>query len=337
MKSILSSKYLSVIITVILFIIAFAIPSVIYPGFFSMQVFFNLFIDNAFLIVTAIGVTFVIITGGIDLSVGSMIAFTSMVIASLLEKGVSPVIVIPFALLLGTLAGLIMGFLIEYFKIQPFIATLSGMFFLRGSCFLISIQSISINDPFFKTLSQTRISFPGGAYISISVVIAMIMMGIAIYLAHYTRYGRVLYAIGGNEESAKLMGLPVGRTKIMVYGFSGFCSSLGGVLFTIYMLSGYGLHTNGLEMDAIASAVIGGTLLSGGSGYVFGTLFGVLIQGLIQVIIMFQGTLSSWWTKIFVGILLFVFIVLQRLITAQREEQKASSKRLETGKQTAAV
>src|SRR5690554_1374847 len=201
-----------------------------------------------------------------------------------------------------------MGFLVEKFKIQPFIVTLAGMFFLRGSCFLISTQSISISNPFFQWLSGTRIKFPGGSFVSISVLVAMLVLAVAMYLAHYTKFGRVLYAIGGNEESARLMGLPVSRTKIMVYGFSGFCSSLGGVLFTVYTLSGYGLHTNGLELDAIASAVIGGTLLTGGSGYVFGTLFGVLIQGLIQVIIMFQGTLSSWWTKIFVGLLLFVFI-----------------------------
>ncbi len=337
MKVILDSKYFSFFITVALFIIGFAIPSAIYPGFFSMQVFFNLFIDNAFLIITAIGMTFVILTGGIDLSVGSMIAFTSMVIATLLEMNISPLIVIPFALIIGTLIGLSMGFLIQYFNLQPFIVTLAGMFLLRGACFIINLQSITITDPFFRTLSQTRIKFPGGAHISISVVASIIMLVIAIYLAHYTKFGRVLYAIGGDEESAKLMGLPVARTKIMVYGFSGFCSSLAGVAFTVYMLSGYGLHAQGLELGAIASVVIGGTLLTGGSGFVFGTLFGVLIQGLIQNIIMFQGTLSSWWTKIFVGILLFSFILIQRLITSRREGQKHSSKKSESNKQTVTV
>lgn len=277
--------------------------------------------------------TFVILTGGIDLSVGSMIAFTSMVIASLLEKNVNPFLVIPLVLLIGTSVGLIMGFLIQHFKIQPFIMTLAGMFLLRGLCFLISIESITIRDPFFRTVAQAKIKFPGGAHISVSVIVALLMLGIAIYIAHYTKFGRVLYAIGGDEESAKLMGLPVARTKIMVYGFNGFCSSLAGVVFTFYILSGYGLHAQGLELSAIASVVIGGTVLTGGFGYVFGTLFGVLIQGLIQVIIMFQGTLSSWWTKIFVGILLFVFIVVQRSTVARKEGQKKSAKKVNINKQ----
>jgi len=140
---------------------------------------------------------------------------------------------------------------------------------------------------------------------------------LAVYLAHFTRFGRNTYAIGGSESSAVLMGLPVARTKMLVYAFSGFCSALGGVVFTFYMLSGYGLHAVGLELDAIAAVVIGGTLLTGGSGYVIGTFFGVLIQGVIQTIITFEGTLSSWWTKMVIGLLLFLFILLQRVFTAR--------------------
>ena len=135
----------------------------------------------------------------------------------------------------------------------------------------------------------------------------------AVFVAHYTRFGRTVYAIGGNEQSAVLMGLPVGRTKVLIYTINGFCSALAGVVFTFYMLSGYGLHAVGMEMDAIASVVIGGTLLSGGVGYVLGTMFGVLILGTIQTLIVFQGTLSSWWTKIVIGVLLFLFCLLQRL------------------------
>lgn len=130
--------------------------------------------------------------------------------------------------------------------------------------------------------------------------------------------GRTVYAIGGNEHSAVLMGLPVARTTVLVYAFSGFCSALGGVVFSFYMLSGYGLHAMGLELDAIAAVVIGGTLLTGGVGYVIGTLFGVLILGVIQTLISFDGTLSSWWTRIVIGTLLLVFCLLQRLMEARR-------------------
>jgi simple sugar transport system permease protein len=121
-----------------------------------------------------------------------------------------------------------------------------------------------------------------------------------------------VYAIGGSEQSALLMGLSVPRTKVLVYTFSGLCSALAGVVFTFYMLSGYGLHAGGMEMDAISATVIGGTLLTGGFGNVVGTMFGVLIYGTIQTLIMFQGTLSSWWTKIVMGLLLLVFCLLQK-------------------------
>ncbi len=144
-------------------------------------------------------------------------------------------------------------------------------------------------------------------------------MVIALYLAHYTRFGRSVYAIGGSEQSALLMGLPVARTQILVYTLSGFCSALAGVVFTFYMLSGYGLHAVGMELDTIAAVVIGGTLLTGGVGFVIGTFFGVLIQGVIQTIISFEGTLSSWWTKIVIALLLFFFILLQRLFSSRRK------------------
>jgi simple sugar transport system permease protein len=138
-------------------------------------------------------------------------------------------------------------------------------------------------------------------------------------MAHATEFGRTVYAIGGNEHSATLMGLPVARTTVLVYTLSGFCSALGGVVFTFYTLSGYGLHAVGLELDAIAAVVIGGTLLTGGVGYMAGTLFGVLTLGIIQSLIMFDGSLSSWWTRIVIGALLFVFCVLQRVFEVGRK------------------
>jgi len=324
----INKKYIPLFITVVLFVVMFGIGSIVYTGFFSLQVFLNLFIDNAFLAITAIGVTFVIISGGIDLSVGSVIALTTMLSADLLEhQNMSPVFVIPFVLFIGAALGCIMGCMIHFYKVQPFIATLSGMFFARGICYVISIDSITITNKFYRAVSQYRIHFPTGDFISINVIILLVVVVLAMYLAHFTKFGRVVYAIGGSEQSAVLMGLPVGRTKVLVYTLSGFCSALAGVVFNFYMLSGYGLHAQGLELDAIASAVIGGTLLSGGVGYVFGTVFGVLILGTIQTLIIFQGTLSSWWTKIAIGLLIFIFILLQRIFVPKNEQSKKKIKR----------
>lgn len=319
----LHRKYIPILVTFSLLAFMFAAGSFRYTGFFSLQVLLNLLIDNAFLIITAVGMTFVIVSGGIDLSVGSVIALTTMICASLVEQqGWSPGIVIPMVLIMGTLFGTLMGAIIHYFKIQPFIVTLAGMFLARGLCYIISINTITITNPFFTHVAQLKITLPGGSFISINVIIALIIVIAAIYIAHYTRIGRNVYAVGGNEQSALLMGLPVARTKIFVYAFSGFCSSLAGVVFTFYMLSGYGLHAMGLELDTIAAVVIGGTLLTGGVGYVFGTFIGVLIQGVIQTIISFEGTLSSWWTKILIGLLLFIFILFQRLLSERRASMK---------------
>jgi ribose/xylose/arabinose/galactoside ABC-type transport system permease subunit len=314
----LNRKYLPLVATISLFVAMATLGSVRYTGFFSAQVFLNLLIDNAFLIIVAVGMTFVILSGGIDLSVGSMIALTTMVSASLVERhGWSPGFVLPLVLLMGAAFGGLMGFLIERFRLQPFIVTLAGMFMARGLCYLISIDSIDIANPFYSAVSQVRIPVFAGASVSVGAVIAVIVLLVAIFIAHCTPFGRAVYAVGGNEHSAMLMGLPVRGTLIGVYTLSGLCSALAGVVFTFYMLSGYGLHAVGLELDAIAAVVIGGTLLTGGVGYVFGTLFGVLMLGIIQTLISFDGTLSSWWTRIVVGALLFVFCLLQRLFAAR--------------------
>ena len=313
------SRYLPLAATIALFVVVSLIGSVTYTGFFSAQVFLNLLIDNAFLIVVAVGETFVILAGGIDLSVGSVIALTTMVSAALVEKaGWHPLVVIPLVLAMGTAFGTFMGWLIARFRLQPFIVTLAGMFLARGLCYLISIDSISITSSWYATVSQLRIPVMSGASLSIGAVIALIVLAAAVFVAHYTPFGRTLYAVGGNPQSALLMGLPVNAATIGAYALSGFCSALGGVLFTFYMLSGYGLHAMGLELDAIASVVIGGTLLTGGVGYVIGTLFGVLLLGIIQTLISFDGSLSSWWTKIAVGALLLVFCLSQRAFSAKR-------------------
>jgi galactofuranose transport system permease protein len=315
----ITPKMLPLAATISLFILMAALGSVFYTGFFSAQVFLNLLIDNAFLCIVAVGMTFVILSGGIDLSVGSVIALTTMVSAYLVEKQHwSPVLVIPLVLLMGTLFGALMGVLIQRFRLQPFIVTLAGMFLARGLCYVISIDSISITDPVYTALAQWRMPLWDDASLSFGALLALVVLAAAMFIAHSTQFGRTVYAIGGNEQSAVLMGLPVRSTLVGVYTLSGFCSALAGVVFTLYTLSGYGLHAVGLELDAIAAVVIGGTLLSGGVGYVFGTLFGVLILGIIQTLITFDGSLSSWWTRIVIGALLFVFCLLQRLFEARK-------------------
>ena len=324
MKGLLHTPYFTSLVTVLLLVVMLGLGGAAYPGLLSTQVIFNLLIDNAFLLVIAVGMTFVIVSGGIDLSVGSVLALSTMIAAWLLNVAHwPPLLVIVTVLALGTVFGAGMGALIHYFKLQPFIVTLAGMFLARGLCYLISINSITIDDPLFVAMSQTQLQFLGG-FVSPGVVIAVITLLLAIWLAHATPFGRAVYAIGGNEQSALMMGLPVGRTKVFIYAFSGFCAALGGVLFSFYMLSGYGLHAQGTELDAIAAVVIGGTLLSGGYGYVAGALSGVLVLGTIQTLIAFDGTLSSWWTKIVIGGLLFVFCVVQRLMAMGQKNTNRS-------------
>jgi len=301
-------------VTVVLLAAMLLVGCALYEGFLSLQVMLNLLIDNAFLLVIAIGMGFVILSGGIDLSVGAVLALATMISAWLLQVAHwPPVAVIATVLLLGAAFGGGMGAVIHYFRLQPFIVTLAGMFLARGLCYLISIESITIEDPLFVAMSQTQLPFFGG-FISPGALIALAMLGCAVWLAHYSGFGRAVYAVGGNEQSAAMMGLDVGRTRILVYALSGFCAALAGVLFAFYMLSGYGLHAQGTELDAIAAVVIGGTLLSGGYGYILGALSGVLVLGTIQTLIAFDGTLSSWWTRIVIGGLLFVFCVVQRVM-----------------------
>ncbi|CAG4908593.1 galactofuranose ABC transporter, permease protein YjfF [Paraburkholderia saeva] len=307
-------RTLPLAVTIALFCALFGFGSVMYTGFFSWQVLLDLLVDNAFLLIVAIGMTFVIVSGGIDLSVGSVVALTTIVEAVLAERmHLSVWIILPIVLMMGTLFGAVQGALIHFFRLQPFIVTLAGMFFARGLCFLITTQSITISDPTFKAISAFRLKIGTGS-VSANVLIALATLVAAIFIAHFTRFGRNVYAVGGNARSALLMGLPVARTKVGVYALSGFCSALGGAVFTFYVLSGYGLQGQGMELDAIAATVIGGTLLTGGVGYVIGSLFGVGILGTIQTLITFDGTLSSWWTRIVIGALLCAFCLLQRLI-----------------------
>lgn len=312
-------RHIPVIATLALLLVMYGIGVSQYTAFSNIQVVFNVFIDNGFLLVIAIGMTFVILTGGIDLSVGSVAAMTAMVSASLLRDGMPAPLVLIIALLIGPLLGFLMGCAIHFFDIQPFVVTLAGMFFARGVCTWISSTSIPITDPFWTAAAQQRIGDPRGNFVSVSVLIAFAVVAVAAYTLAYTPLGRRVYAIGGNPQSALLMGLPVGQTRIAVYAISGLCSAIGGILLSFYTLSGAPLIAVGMELEVIAAVVIGGTVLAGGSGYALGTVLGVLVLGVIQTLITFDGSLNSWWTKIVIGGLLFAFILLQRLIGIRKK------------------
>lgn len=305
-----------VLITMTIFIVGYLICGWMYPTMQKPQVFFNLFINNASLLIVSIGMTFVIISKGIDLSVASMIALTSVASAVLLRDGASPLIVMPLMLLMGVIFGLAMGSIIHFLKVEPFVVTLMGSFFARGMSFIINQNSVTISDEFYRFLALTKIPIPffEKAYVYIPSLVGIVLLFVAVYVFFFTRFGRTVYAIGNNEQSALLMGLPVGRTKISVYCISGFCSALAGIVFSISLLSGFGDYAPTLEMDAIASVIMGGTLLTGGVGNVIGSMFGVLINGTIVSVLQFNGTLSSWWTRIGVGILTLAFIGIQSLI-----------------------
>ncbi len=319
-------RNLSLLVTLGLFIIMFGLGSVAFPGFFSFQNFFNLFIDNAYLLILAVGMTFVIISGGIDLSVGSVLALAGMVSASLLEKAhMSPVFVIPIVLAIGTALGLFMGYLIQTFDLPPFIITLAGLYLARGLCYIVNLFTIAVQNPFFQAMAHGQVPMPGGSFLSPGALIAIGVVLVGFFVSRYTKFGRTVYAIGGSEQSAILMGLPVARTKILIYALSGFCAARGGIVFTFYTLSGYGLNGSGMELDTIAAVVIGGTLLTGGVGNIFGTVLGVLVYGSIQVLIVFQGTLNSWWTRIAIGFLVFVFVVLQGAFETRRTRAASGS------------
>lgn len=315
MRRLPSRRGMPLLITFGVGIVLYGTVATWFPAFTHLQVFVNLLGDNAFLGIAAIGVTFVILAGGIDLSIGAAIGCTSIFIASMVQlHGWSPAVAMLVALAGGTLVGIIQGALIHFFELQSFLVTLAGLFFYRGLALLISREAITLNHPLYQTLSMFAIKLGPHAYLSLPALLFVVVFLIACGIATFLPAGRLVYALGGSEQSAMLMGLPVALTKIGVYAFCGFCAALAGITATIYMSSGNALTGAGLELDAIAAVVIGGTLLSGGVGGPLGTLLGVLIFGIIQTAITFQGTLSAWWARIVMGLLLLAFILLQTLL-----------------------
>ena len=321
-------KYIMVLATIGIFLAIYIAGAIMYgdKGFTKLRTFAMLFVDNAYIGISAVGMTMVLITGGIDLSVAAVASLTGMFIAyGTTVLGLDPVLCMAFSIAVGILLGLGMGALVTYLKIPPFVATLTGMFLARGVCSLISRDSISINNDlidkmagwkvYFMTLKNGEwVKIKPVAYINLNVVLFIVMIIIGTYILQKTRFGRNVYAIGGNEQSARLMGLPVDRTKMMVYAFNGFCSALAGIAYSLYVKSGWNLALQGGELDVISAAVIGGVLLSGGVGYMIGTFFGVLLKAVIPCLITFNGTLSSWWGKIITGALVLLFVALQQIV-----------------------
>ena len=314
MSVLLNKKYLPFYATVVVFFAIFLIGGAMYDNFLSMRVLGNILADNSFIIIAAIGATFVILSGGIDLSIGSMIGFVGVCMAVLDSMGFDPLTTSLLMLVFGFAFGAIQGWIIDTLDIQPFIVTLAGLFLLRGMCFMVTINSVPITHDWADLYSDIRIRLPDRGLLRSSAIVMLISLAVAIFIAHFTRFGANVYAIGGDRESARLMGVNVRKTTVLIYATGGLYSALAGVVYALNTKSGYPLAGSTLELSAIAAVVLGGTLLSGGVGTVAGTLFGGMILGLISTLIIFNGSLNSAWILISSGVLLFVFIVMHRFL-----------------------
>ena len=333
----LNSNTILLLITIALFVVMYAIGCVIYggKGFTHFQTFLNILINNAGLLCVACGTTCIMLTGGIDISVGALIAMDCMLLAVGMERwGMSAPLLCVLVLLIGIVFGLVQGFCVGYLEIQPFIVTMAGMFFARGMTAVISTDQVSISqNAFFLGLANAKIKLPFGGYTNnkgvlqvpfmrVTVVVAVVVLVLILFMLRYTKFGRSLYAVGGNEQSATMMGLDVKKTKLKAYVLGSFLCSIGGICYCLNTMSGSVRQALGLEMDAISSAVIGGTLLTGGVGNVIGTFFGVLINGTISTLVKTNGKLLSSWSSIAVAALLCFFIVLQSIFAKIKDSKK---------------
>ena len=334
----LSDTNLLLIITCIVFVAMYA-SAVIFlkKGFLKPQMFFNILNENASLIVLACGMTLVMITGGIDISVGQVTSLVCMSCAVYLVNYHGSVLgSMLIALGIGLAFGVVQGFLVAYLEFQPFIVTLAGLFFAKGLTTIISSDRVSItkdNCPAFDTLCKTEVVVPflGSvnkkgiyipAYVEIGVIVAIVVVILLFCLLKWTKLGRNFYAVGGNNQSAIMLGVNVKRTKFIAHVLCGLCAGIGGYLFFLHAASGSPLHAQGAEMNAIASSIIGGTLLSGGVGNIAGTLVGVLSLATIKNIVTSLGLEDAWWTNITVGGMLCIFLLVQSIVLSRRHRQK---------------
>ena len=309
----------------LIFVLMLIYGEAAYGRIFQFSTVSNLFINNAHLIILAVALTFVIISGGIDLSVGAIIALSSVSGAMLAEAGWSTGLVILVMILIGSTIGLLSGVLIQFFNVQPFIATLAMMFLGRGLASMLSTVPVRLEGDSGILLLGTKIKVIDGPkvndlVITPGVLIALVVVIVSFVVLHRTRTGRTVYAIGGSEQSAALMGLPVLRTKLMIYVVSGTLSGIAAVVYTARLGSAQNITGIGWELDAIAAAVIGGTLLTGGFGYVLGSVVGALVLGLMNVLITRDGSIPPEATTIITGGILLIFVLLQRAVISRQRE-----------------
>ncbi len=325
-------------ITVIVFILMYlGAMMFLGKGFLKPQTLFNLMNANAALIILSCGMSLVMITGGIDISVGGVTALVSMSCAVFLDqKGGSVIGSLLLALFIGLAFGVVQGYLVAYLDIQPFIVTLAGMFFARGMTTIVNTNPFNVQNPSFVSLKDTRVTIPFlgsvnkrgeyvDAYIELGVVVALVIVALLFVLLKWSKTGRNFYAVGGNRQSALLLGINVRRTVFLSHLFCGLLAGIGGFVYFLHVGSGSASHAMGAEMNAIASSIIGGTMLTGGVGNIIGTLFGVMSLALIQNIVSSVGLDQAWWTGITIAAMLCLFLILQSIIIARRKKANAEA------------
>lgn len=330
LKNMTDTNLLLLITIVVFFVMYIGAMLFLGKGFLKPQTFFNILNANAALIILACGMSLVMITGGIDISVGGVTALVSMSCAVYLDHHNGNVFVSALlALAIGLAFGLIQGYLIAYLDIQPFIVTLAGMFFARGMTTIVHTNPFNVENTAFKALKETRVLIPGmgsvnkagnyvDAYIEIGVIVALLVVAALFVILRWTKLGRSFYAVGGNNQSALMLGVNVKRTKFYSHLICGLLAGIGGYVYFLHVGSGSASHASGAEMNAIASSIIGGTMLTGGVGNIIGTLFGVLSLSTIQNIVSSVGLDQAWWTGITIAAMLCLFLVIQSIVMSRK-------------------
>ena len=303
-------------------------------GFLRPQQIFDLLNDNAPLIIVACGLTVVMIGGGIDISVGGVTSLVVMSCVLYLNDSGNMFVSMLIALGIGLAFGLVHGLLVSYLEIQPFIVTLAGMFFARGMTTILSVNPQKLAHEGVNALRATKIEIPWLGYVAkngnliparieLGVIVALLCVIMIFLLLKYGRTGRNFYALGGNQQSALMLGINVKRTRFATYVISGLLSGIAGYVFMMHTGAGNATNAAGAEMNAIASSIIGGTLLTGGVGNIIGTFFGTMTLTTIKKIVVTSGLKDPWWQSITTGAMLMFFIVLQSIVLSRRGKAKA--------------
>ncbi len=332
-KPSLSDSNLLLVITLVIFVVMYLFAIIVLgSGFKKPQTFFNMLNENASLIILSCGLSLVMITGGIDISVGTLTALVCMSCAVNLDYHNGTIgSAIMIALLIGVGFGVIQGFLISYLEIQPFIVTLAGMFFAKGMTTIVNSTQFNVQNESFVKLMETRIIVPGmgslnkrgvyiPAYIEPGVVIALLIVILLFVFLKWTKLGRKFYAVGGNPQSANMLGINVKKTKFLAHFICSMLAAIGGLIYFLHVGSGSPSHASGAEMNAIASSIIGGTMLSGGVGNIIGTFFGVMSLATIKNIVSSLGLDEAWWTNITVAFMICLFLLIQSIVLSRKNK-----------------